>query len=445
MILLISILLLGSCNERVNNKNNETEKFVNDIALDSFFTSLHKKGMFNGSVAVKKEGELIFKEAYGTANFTMDTPFSTETAMEIASLSKQFTAAAILILKQEKKLNINNNIQEYLGENFPYPNIRIKHLLTHSSGLRDYEDYFKKKWDTSEIAYNKDILAYFKNIKPDLISQPGEKYHYSNSGYILLAEIVRVVSGEELDAFLKKKLFDPVNMSSSNFYGRDDIWTLKDYAPGYRINPATCDYVKPETLPGKSYYHFLSGRLGSGRLSTSLEDLITWDAILYTDEILNKKSKELAFQAYPTEEEKDANYGFGWHVIQNDSLGKIVYHTGSWAGNLAYIKRYLDNKSLVIILNNTSSPYMKEIRSKVEDYLEGKPLKIPDLKGTEILKKEICTLNKNTIGEWYQSKSNISWDIEDLEKFSKQYDKVGEHQKKELIEMIIEFLNSNKA
>src|SRR5690606_6431457 len=137
--------------------------------------ALHDKGMFNGAVGVKKEGKLILKKGYGTANFSMETPFLAETAMEVASVSKQFTAFAILLLEQEKKLSLEDHLQKYLGDDFPYANITIKHILTHTSGLPDYESHFRKTWDTTKIATNSDIVRFFKLDKPQLISQPGTK------------------------------------------------------------------------------------------------------------------------------------------------------------------------------------------------------------------------------------------------------------------------------
>lgn len=417
--------------------------FVNDSILDGFFTSLHQKKMFNGAVAVKKNDTLIFKKAYGTANMEKDIPFTTHTGMEIASVSKQFTAAAIQLLQQENKLDTGRPVQTYLGDDFPYPDITVKHLLTHTSGLPDYEDHFRKHWDTTRIARNADILAYFKEEKPALVSKPGTKYHYSNSGYVLLAEIVYAVSEKTLDVFLRENIFDKAGMGNSRFYERDSIWTAKDYAPGYRLDPVTCVYVRPETLPGKYYYRFLSGRLGPGRLSSSVEDLIKWDSILYTDVILKSQSKKAVFQPYPPSDD-DSDYGFGWHVQQEDSIGKIVYHTGSWAGNLSYIKRFTDTKSLVIILNNTfQSAYIKKIRAAVDDYVNGKPLRFPQTKAADLLQKEICELNPENIAAWQKKNRDADWDMEDLQKLEKKYREIGETEKADLIAALIRNITQN--
>ncbi|WP_163518209.1 serine hydrolase domain-containing protein [Gelidibacter japonicus] len=441
LVLMFLGFIIG-CGDTKKKEIPQSVEIKTDIVLDSFFKALHDKGMFNGAVGVKKEGKLILKKGYGTANFSMETPFLAETAMEVASVSKQFTAFAILLLEQEKKLSLEDHLQKYLGDDFPYANITIKHILTHTSGLPDYESHFRKTWDTTKIATNSDIVRYFKLDKPQLISQPGTKYHYSNSGYILLAEIVHAVSGKPLDEYLKDQVFDVAEMKNTAFYDRDEIWKLTDYAPGYLINPETCQYDRPEDQAGKYYYHFLSGRLGSGRLSSSVDDLIKWDSILYTNRLLHDKGKELTFQAYPPKEDP-SDYGFGWHIVENDSLGKVVYHTGSWAGNLAYIKRYLDDKSLVVILNNTYSPYIKKIRKAVDDYLNGKPLQFPQQIGIDILKKEICHLNKEKMKSWYEKSLDAQWHVTDLESLSKQYTKLGLEDKAALVDIITNFVKSD--
>lgn len=431
------ITLITSCNSPSDNKR---QPFRNDENLDRFFTTLYQKNMFNGAAAVIKNGKVIFKKGYGTANIEKNTPFHTSTSMEIASVSKQFTAAAIQLLHQQKKLDVNESAKKYLGEKFPYPAITIKHLLTHTSGLADYEDYFKVSWDTTRIAANDDILNYFFTETPKLLSEPGKKYKYSNSGYVLLAEIVRNTAGTPLDVFLNKHIFQIAEMNHTGFYDRDSIWTAHNYAPGYMFKIDSCKLVKPELLSGKYYYYFLSGRLGSGRLSSSIEDLIKWDSILYSSKIFNDNSKAMIFTPHPPTND-DSDYGFGWHIKEHESIGKIAYHTGSWAGNLSYIKRYLDKKNTVIILNNTHhSAYIKEIRKTVDNYVMGGTLEVPMLKLSELLKNQICDLNKDNIEPWYAKLTAIDKDTTNLRKLSDKYVKSGQKEKAYLATFLIDKL-----
>lgn len=440
-LLVIFLVFQTACKENTPKKiTEEKTTFVNDSVLTAYFDELYKKDMFNGAVAIKKDGELIFKKAYGTANLDLNTPFLTSTEMEIASVSKQFTAAAILILQQDGKLEVENKVKDYLGEDFPYDQITVQHLLTHTSGLPDYEKYFRETWESTEIVYNKDIVAYFKEIKPELISVPGEKYHYSNSGYVLLAAVVKAVSGKELDEFMEERIFKVAGMENSGFYDRDKIWEMKNYAPGYMVDLKTCAYVKPDELPGKYYYRFLSGRFGPGRLSSSLEDLIKWDSILYTDKILTEESKKLAFTPQPPTDDP-SDYGFGWHIPEVEGA-TVVFHTGSWAGNLTYIKRFLDTRSTVILLNNTyDSAYLREIRPSLDAYvLKGDSLKIPQAKAELLLAKQLCGLDEDTILDWYKAHLDAEWNKDRLAKLAKDYRELGADKKADLVQRLREQL-----
>ncbi|WP_372746659.1 serine hydrolase domain-containing protein, partial [Lutibacter sp.] len=444
-IVIVLFLSLSLTNCKLQNSSNlKAESDVQNDTLDAYFSALYKAKMFNGAVAVKRNGKLIFKKAYGVANITKETPFLTNTSIEIASVSKQFTAAAILLLQQENKLKVTDLATLYLGDDFPYKNVTISQLLSHTSGLPDYEKYFKKNWDSSVIAYNKDILRYFKTVKPEIISVPGEKYHYSNTGYILLAEIVNAVSGTTLEHYLAQKVFKPMKMNSTFFIGRDSIWNKKNYAPGYMFSLADCKHVIPESLPNNGYYRFLSGRLGSGRLSSSIDDLIKWDQFLYDDSILNVASKNSAFSKHPPTKDV-SDYGYGWHVTNDSTKGKVVYHTGSWAGNLTYISRSIDTKDLVIILNNThNSAYNKEIRSNVNGFLKGEKLSLPKIKATELFKINSCKMSISTIDQWYKNNKNIDWDIEDLQKLQKDYLKIGATDKSEMLSVLIDIIQKDK-
>lgn len=441
IILFLSLLLVHCTVE--NRTNLKTETKVQNDTLDGYFSELYEAKMFNGAVAVKRRGKLIFKKGYGIANLEKETPFLTATSLEIASVSKQFTAAAILLLQQEGTLKVTDFVTTYLGDDFPYKDVTISQLLSHTSGLPEYEGYFKENWDPSVIAYNKDILHYLKTVKPAILSIAGEKYHYSNTGYILLAEIVNAVSGTTLEHYLTQKVFEPMQMNSTFFIDRDSIWDKKNYAPGYMFSLTDCNYVIPETLPNKAYYHFLSGRLGSGRLSSSLDDLIKWDQFLYDDAIFNAASKDLAFSKHPPTKDI-SDYGYGWH-IKNDSIkGKIVYHSGSWAGNLTYIRRSIETKDLVIILNNTHSVYTKEIRANVNGFLNGEKLKLPKIKASELFKINACKMSLDDLAQWYKDNKNIDWDLTKLRSIQKEYSKIGASDKSEMLNSLINIIQTEK-
>lgn len=442
---IILFLSLSLANCKIQNRTNlNTSTEVQNDTLDRYFSKLYEAKMFNGAVAVKRKGKLIFKKGYGIANLKKDTPFLSTTSLEIASVSKQFTATAILLLQQENKLKVTDLVTTYLGDDFPYKDITISQLLSHTSGLPDYEPYFRENWDPTIIAYNKDILHYFKTQKPTILTTAGEKYNYSNTGYIFLAEIVNAASGTTLEHYLAQKIFEPMQMNNTYFLGRDSIWEKKNYAPGYMLSLTECKNVIPETLANNAYYRFLSGRLGSGRLSSSIDDLMRWDQFLYDDAIFNAASKDLAFSKHPPTKDV-SNYGYGWHITNDSIKGKIVYHTGSWAGNLTYIRRSIDTKDLVIILNNThNSAYIKEIRANVNGFLNGEPLELPKVKASELFKNSACKLTLKMIPQWYKDNTNIDWDVANLKVLQKEYSKLGASDKSEMLNSLINIIQTEK-
>jgi CubicO group peptidase (beta-lactamase class C family) len=443
-IVLFLSLSITNCDVQKRTNLKTTTEVQNDT-LDNYFSKLYAAKMFNGAVAVKRNGKIIFKKGYGIANLKKQNPFLTTTSLEIASVSKQFTATAILLLQQENKLKITDFATKYLGDDFPYKDVTISQLLSHTAGLADYEDYFKENWNPSIIAYNKDILNYLKTKKPAILSVAGEKYHYSNTGYVLLAEIISGASGGvTLEKYLTKKVFEPMQMKSTFFMGRDSIWDKENYAPGYMYSLAECKNVIPETLPKNAYYRFLSGRLGSGRLSSTIDDLIKWDQFLYSDAIFNATSKDLAFSKHPPTKDS-SDYGYGWHIINDSIKGKIVSHTGSWAGNLTYIRRSIQTKDLVVILNNTyNTAYIKEIRAAVNGFLNGENLNLPKAKASELFKIDACTLSLKKTPKWYNDHKNSDWDLPALMSLQKEYEKIAATNKSEMLDLLIKTIQTKK-
>lgn len=344
-------------------------------ALNDLFNYLYAHKMFNGAVAVKYQGNLIFKKGYGKGNFETGTSFTPYSRTEIGSVSKQFTATAIMILWKDGQLQLEDDINKYFNPPLPYKEITIKRLLSHQSGLPRYPPLFKHGWDPDVIATNEDIVRLLRKYHPEPFFQPGTQYRYSNLGYILLAQIVKKVSGLTLDKFLEKNIFLPFGMSSTGFYPREKIFRMPLYAPGVTWNKDSGKYTRPEYLNNKQYVWYLSGRLGSGRLTSSINDLLKWDSLLYTNSTLPQPIIKDMFKPRVDVPETSYSYGFGWKIDKRDP--SIVSHTGSWPGNLTYIKRYTEDKSTIILLNNTASKYMDEIRDAVDAIVEGRKWSYP--------------------------------------------------------------------
>ncbi len=177
--------------------------------LDALLTELYENRDFMGVVLVAEKGKVIFKKAYGYANFETQTLLASSTPFNLAAVSKQFTAMGIMILAERGKLKYDDPIVKYLPE-LDYKDITIRHLLNHTSGLVEYVKLFEKyKWGTSKIAGNSDVIDLFKKYKPKPRFKAGSAYRYSNTGYVLLACIIERASGQPFEVFLKQNIFDP--------------------------------------------------------------------------------------------------------------------------------------------------------------------------------------------------------------------------------------------
>ncbi len=337
--------------------------------LDSLFAAVAGRGGFHGALGVVYKGGVFYQHCSGLANMETGRAFTPRTSMEIASLSKQFTAAAILLLEQEGVLSSEDCAASYLPEGFPYKEVKIIHLVTHTAGLPDYTPWFIENWKHDRFVTNADIMAYLIEHRPDAVFAPGERYAYSNTGYVVLAEVVHQASGMPLDVFLQDRLFDRFPFEHSGFYNRSLIYEMENYAPSWHWSADEGRYVRPESIPGREYLAFLSGRLGPGRLSMSLEDLYLWNYILDTDAVLSPASRQKMFSPADVGS-LDMTYGFGYHNLLDSLAGRVSYHTGSWASNLSYIKKYHDADLTVIALNNArQSELMREIREAVEQIM----------------------------------------------------------------------------
>ena len=308
--------------------------------LQTYFDSLAKNTAFNGAMLYKENDKILFEKAYGFADFDNKTPFRTDTKMEIASVSKQFTSMAIMLLKEEGKLNLDSSANKYLPLPLENKNITVRNLLTHTSGIAEYQDFFEKNWNSNRKCENKDILKFYSIQKPVSLFEPGTSFNYSNGGYILLAEMVHFISGMPLDKFLEEEIFKPYGFGNTGFVDRDSILTIDNYAPGYFYDSTAMKYVLPETIAGNEYYYFLSKRLGPGRLTSTIEEISKWDSLLATNSLISNDAycEMYTPQIIPGIEN---NYAFGWRVDTDKDYGWHIHHTGSWAGNRAYNSRFM--------------------------------------------------------------------------------------------------------
>ncbi len=292
---------------------------------------------FNGAILVAKKGRIIFEDYHGFFNLQKKDSLTPASAFHLASVSKTFTAMAVLKLAELHKLNLDDDVKKYFP-GFPYDNITIKLLLSHRSSLPNYI-YFMQKlgWNPKQYCSNEDMLAYLEKFKPPLQGTPGTHFTYCNTNYALLGLIIEKVSGKSYADFLQEYFFTPLNMK--NTY----VFTMADSAMAM---PSYDWRGKQEGLT------YLDTGFGDKNIYSSPEDLLKWDQALYTNQLFRKTTLEAAYMPYSNEKPGIRNYGYGWRMNVYPDGKKIIYHNGWWHGNNTVFIRMIQDSVTIIVLGN---------------------------------------------------------------------------------------------
>lgn len=321
--------------------------------IDSLLIPLYKEGHINGNFLIAEKGKVLYKKSFGISNEETKQPLNENSIFEIASVSKQFTAMAIMILNEKGKLNLDDKISKFIPELAFYDGITIKHLLNHTSGLPDYMELFEKIFDKSKIATNNDVITIFAQKQPKLLFLPNSKHEYCNTGYALLASIIEKASGETYPNFLQKVIFKPLKMNRSFVYKRRLApKKIDNYAYGYVYSDSLKKYTLPDDLKETKFVIMLDGVVGDGGINSTVNDLLKWDRALYTNKLLSKKGMEEMFSVTTLNNNTQVKYGYGWEIDNNTEFGKIVSHGGGWPGYATFIARHTTDDKTIIVLQN---------------------------------------------------------------------------------------------
>ncbi len=322
--------------------------------VDSLFRYLHKKKGFNGTVLITKYDQVLYKGAIGYANFRQKDTLSTQTAFQLASVSKQFTAMAIMMLQEEGDLQYDDSVQQHLPD-FPYKGITIRQLLTHRSGLPNYTNFSETLWpDRKKDLTNSDVMHLMQAHRPRPNNIPGRSFEYSNTGYVVLASIVEEVSGVPFDTFLRENIFEPLKMDHTFTFLPEAVTQTGGVAGGH--------------LAGKRKREsdYLDTVLGDKGIYSTVEDLYKWDQALYTQKLVKFETITEAFTgAWLDKRKKDEDYGYGWRIKPLENGDTAVYHGGLWHGYSTYILRNPKDHSAIIVLSNLTNGslnYLKDLR-----------------------------------------------------------------------------------
>lgn len=332
--------------------------------IDSILNQLHNEEDFNGNVLISEKGKIIYEKSFGYANYENKTPLTKDSIFLIGSVSKTFTATAILKLKEQGKLNLDDNILKFLPD-LPYKDITIRHLLTHMSGLPEYQSPEVIKEIEGKGVNNAELEKVFAGLNLKQEFPAGSKWEYSNTNYIFLALIVEKASSISYPQFLQKYIFEPAGMKMSFVLkGNVPAQYAKNIVDGYRqMSYVSLTGVNVNNLSGgRSFYLTVSNLYGAGGIYSTAGDLNKFHRALQSGKILKKQTLAEMYNPAKSTNGKDyetfrnsnylSAYGLGWFVARDESTGKIVYHSGGSVGYASYFLWNTAKDQCVIILTN---------------------------------------------------------------------------------------------
>ncbi len=344
LLILLLAMILSACARQPT-----PDPKVLAAEFDALVEKNHQSGLFDGSVLVAQNGQVIFSKGYGFADRENQIPNTPQTKLRIGSVTKQFTAMAVLLLQEQGKLSVEDDICDYITD-CPdiFKPVKIRHLLSQSAGLPNSTAY---SMPGDQMLSNHATLFF----------QPGEQFKYQDVTFNMAGRIIETVSGKSYADFLKQNIFEPLGMSNTGF----DDHTQADLAKGY----SAASGILPVPL--------LNGLFAEGNLYSTVEDMYLWDQALYTDKLLPQSALKAMFTpqvAIPDGEyyggfdgSKGWSYGFGWFIAPKE-LGYVI-HGGTLPGYRTEIRRYMDSKTAIILLTNHEAvalhPTAKAIAEKL--------------------------------------------------------------------------------
>ncbi len=320
--------------------------------IDSLLNDLYAKEKINGNFLIAEKGEVIYSRSFGMANEETKEKLTEESVFELASTSKAFTAMAIVMLKEQGKLKLEDDITKYIPALSHYKGISVRNLLHHTGGLPDYMGLMDSVYDKSRIAVNNDIITVFSKHKPAIAFTPNAKWEYSNTGYALLASIIEKASGMSYGAYLEKNIFKPLKMKNTFVYTRRYApKKTEHYAYGY-VRDSLKNRILPDDMAQTKMVVWLDGIVGDGTVNSTVRDLLIWDRALYTNKLVSKESMNEIFMPATLTDGNKTSYGYGWLLQEKGDFGRRAYHSGGWPGYSTFIDRHTENDKTIIILQN---------------------------------------------------------------------------------------------
>lgn len=312
------------------------EKFEAQSA-DTFFNALADKARFNGSVLVAHDGKILYTHQFGFSDFKTKEMLTDTTDFQLGSVSKQFTAVSIMMLKERGLLNYDDSIVKYFPD-FPYKGVTIRMCLDHRSGLPNYMFTCSAECtDQTTLIDNMQVMDMLAKYQPPCYFPPDKRFNYCNTNYCVLAALVEKITGERFSEFARKNIFEPLHMNHTFIYDKYDT-SIPNKATGYNARYR------------RAGINFLDGVDGDKGVYSTVIDLLKWDQALYGNKLVSQATLKEAFTAQ-SRWRYGHSYGFGWRLVQYDG-DTIIYHSGWWHGFNADFIRDVKDKNTIIVLSN---------------------------------------------------------------------------------------------
>jgi CubicO group peptidase (beta-lactamase class C family) len=375
-----------------------------DSRVDQYLQDSIRQQRIPGlALAVMRDGQIIKAKGYGLSNVELNVPVSPQTVFQSGSVGKQFTATAIMMLVEEGKVGLDDKVARYFpGAPASWNAFTVRNLLTHTSGLKEYTD---KGFDYRHDYTEEDLLKMVQALPFDFA--PGEKWSYSNSGYMLLGILIHKVTGKFYGDFLQERIFKPLGMTTTRIISEEDI--VPNRSAGYRL-------VKG-VLKNQEWVNPSLNTTADGALYFTVLDLAKWDAALYTEKLIKRTSLDQMWTPVKLNNGKTYPYGFGWRVHEMNGH-KLIEHGGSWQGFTTGISRYVDDRLTVVALTNLDSRH-----ARPEDIIHGVAgIYVPALtppppeKAIEDKEPDVTALFRDLIGKIAEGKADTASFTEEMRK-----------------------------
>ena len=360
-------LALGACSRRTVGPLEATSESALTDRLDKVVAATYANDGPGAAVLVAKGGHIVLRKGYGLASVELRVPIEPDMIFRVGSVTKQFTAALILLLAEDGRLRLDDDVRKYVPD-FPAGERRvtIEHLLTHTSGIKNYTELPSWRNVQTHDLLLPELIALFRNEPFDF--EPGTRYHYSNSGYVLLGAIIESLSGRSYGDALRERILEPLGMTHT-FYG----------ATAPIIPRRVQGYVRDGLLLNNAPYLSMTQPHAAGALVSSVDDLLTWDRALTEGRILGADARQKWITPYRLSNGRVTHYGYGWSVNTYEGH-PVIEHSGGIHGFRGHVLRLPADLGYIAVLSNDGGPGRSPttLARRLAAIVMDRPLPAPD-------------------------------------------------------------------